>query len=99
MNITVVRNEKELTVILEGRLDTLTSPELEEKLDELLHDVEKLVFDFEMLEYISSAGLRVLACAMDAMEELGGELVVKNVCPDVQDVFEVTGFIEELTIE
>ncbi|MBR5088966.1 MAG: STAS domain-containing protein [Ruminiclostridium sp.] len=99
MTITVNKNGGELTIALDGRLDTLTSPELEEKLDEVLDGIEKLIFDFEKLEYISSAGLRVLAGAMDIMEEQGGKMTVKNVCPDVLDVFEVTGFIEDLTIE
>ena len=99
MTITVNKNGGELTIALEGRLDTLTAPDLEEKLDEVLDGIEKLTFDFEKLEYISSAGLRVLAGAMDIMEEQGGKMVVKNVCSDVLDVFEVTGFIEDLTIE
>ena len=99
MNITVNKNGKELTVALDGRLDTLTSPDLEEKLDSELDGIEKLIFDFEKLEYISSAGLRVLAGAMDIMDEQGGEMVVKNVCSDVLEVFEVTGFIEDLMIE
>ena len=99
MNITVNKNGSELNIALDGRLDTLTSPDLEKKLDEVLDGVEKLIFDFEKLEYISSAGLRVLAGAMDAMDECGGEMVVKNVCADVLDVFEVTGFIEDLNIE
>ena len=99
MNINVNKNGSELTIALDGRLDTLTSPELEEKLDEVVDGVDKLIFDFAKLEYISSAGLRVLAGAMDAMDEQGGSMVVKNVCSDVLDVFEVTGFIEDLTIE
>ena len=99
MTITVNKNDGELTIALEGRLDTLTAPDLEEKLDEVLDGIEKLTFDFEKLEYISSAGLRVLAGAMDIMEEQGGKMVVKNVCSDILDVFEVTGFIEDLTIE
>ena len=99
MTITVNKNDGELTIALEGRLDTLTAPDLEEKLDEVLDGIEKLTFDFEKLEYISSAGLRVLAGAMEIMEEQGGKMVVKNVCSDVLDVFEVTGFIEDLTIE
>ena len=98
MNITVNKNGKELTVAVDGRLDTLTAPDLEEKLDEVLDDVEKLTFDFEKLEYISSAGLRVLAGAMDIMEEQDGEMFVANVNDDIRDVFEVTGFIEDLNI-
>ena len=98
MTITVNKNGGELTIALDGRLDTLTAPDLEEKLDEVLDDVEKLTFDFEKLEYISSAGLRVLAGAMDIMEEQDGEMFVANVNDDIRDVFEVTGFIEDLNI-
>ena len=98
MNITVNKNGKELTVAVDGRLDTLTAPDLEEKLDEVLDDVEKLTFDFEKLEYISSAGLRVLAGAMDYMDENGGEMFVANANDDIRDVFEVTGFIEDLNL-
>ena len=98
MNITMKKNGTELTIALDGRLDTLTSPELEEKLEPAVEGVEKLIFDLEKLEYISSAGLRVLAASMDAMEEQGGELFVKNACEDVMDVFKVTGFSEELNL-
>ena len=90
--------DSELTVALEGRLDTLTSPELEEKLEPALEGVTKLIFDFEKLEYISSAGLRILLTAMQVMEEQGS-MVVKNVCEEVREVFEITGFIDDLTIE
>ena len=98
MTITMKRDGAELVIALEGRLDTLTAPELEKELEPALEGVEKLVFDFEKLEYISSAGLRVMLAAMQVMEEQG-ELTVKNVCPEVMDVFEVTGFIDDLTIE
>jgi anti-sigma B factor antagonist len=85
-------------VNIKGRLDTLTSPELEEKLEPELEDTEKLIFDFEGLEYISSAGLRVLLSAIKVMEEQG-EMSVKNVRPEVMEVFEVTGFVDFLNIE
>ena len=98
MKITMDRKDKELTVAIEGRLDTLTSPELEEQLDPALNGVEKLIFDFEGLRYISSAGLRVLLTAMQVMEDQG-EMVIRNVCEEVREVFEVTGFIDDLTIE
>ncbi|HBI51697.1 MAG TPA: anti-sigma factor antagonist [Ruminococcaceae bacterium] len=98
MNVTMNRDGNHLTVALEGRLDTLTAPGLEKKLEPALDGVEKLVMDFEKLEYISSAGLRVLLTAMQIMEDQG-EMTVKNVCPEVMDVFEVTGFIDDLTIE
>lgn len=95
MNITLDRNENELTVALEGRLDTLTAPELEDKLEPELDDIEKLVFDFAGLEYISSAGLRVLLAAQKQMDEM----VVTNVRPEVMEVFDLTGFADFLNIE
>jgi len=98
MEITMNRIDNELTVALEGRLDTLTSPELEEKLGSSLQGVEKLIFDFEKLQYISSAGLRVLLSAMQIMEDQG-TMVVRNVCEEVMDVFQITGFVEDLNIE
>ncbi|MEE5993525.1 MAG: STAS domain-containing protein [Oscillospiraceae bacterium] len=98
MKITMNRNGNELIVSLEGRLDTLTAPELEEQLEPALDGVEKLVFDFAELKYISSAGLRVLLTAMQVMEEQG-EMIVKNVTSEVMEIFEVTGFIDDLNIE
>lgn len=98
MTITMTRNESELIVAVEGRLDTLTSPELEEKLEPALKDVKKLIFDFAQLRYISSAGLRVLLTAMQIMEEQG-EMIVRNVSNDIMDIFEVTGFAEDLNFE
>ncbi|MBR4509898.1 MAG: STAS domain-containing protein [Ruminococcus sp.] len=98
MTVNIIRNGTELTAAIEGRLDTLTAPEFEEKLEPELEDTEKLVLDLAELEYISSAGLRVLLSAMKVMEEQG-EMVLRNVRPDVMDVFEVTGFIDMLNIE
>lgn len=98
MKVTMNRNGNELIVSLEGRLDTLTSPKLEEQLGPALDGVEKLVFDFAELKYISSAGLRVLLTAMQVMEEQG-EMIVKNVTSEVMEIFEVTGFIDYLNIE
>ena len=98
MKITMTRNEKELTVALEGSLDTITSPELEEQLTPALEGVEMLIFELKELEYMSSAGLRVLLTAMQTMDEQG-EMVVRNVCPTVMEVFEITGFAEALNIE
>ena len=98
MTVNIIRNGTELTAAIEGRLDTLPAPEFEEKLEPELEDTEKLVLDLAELEYISSAGLRVLLSAMKIMEEQG-EMVLRNVRPDVMDVFEVTGFIDMLNIE
>ena len=98
MNITMTRNEKELTVALEGRLDTLTSPQLEEKLKPEFNNTDKLVFDFTQLKYISSAGLRIMLSSMQAMQSKGG-MTVKNVSPEIMEIFEVTGFVDILNIE
>ena len=98
MEIKTTRNDSELMVALSGRLDTLTSPELEDKLDEELEGVERLIFDLGELEYISSAGLRVLLGAYKMMEEYNG-MLIRNVTEPVMDVFEVTGFSDVLDIE
>lgn len=94
----MIKNDKELTVLVSGRLDTLTSPELEEKLEDSLEGIEKLIFDFKELEYISSAGLRMMLTAMQIMDEQG-EMVVRNVNNEIMDIFNVTGFIDDLNVE
>ena len=100
MKINITRNGNELTVALEGRLDTLTSPDLEEELeDKLDDDVEMLIFDFSGLEYISSAGLRVLVGAAQVMDEHVGDMVIRNLSVPVRDVFDVTGFSDAFDIE
>ena len=97
MTITKELNGTDLKIALEGRLDTMTAPELEAELKNLA-DVESLTMDFSKLEYISSAGLRVLLSAHKAMSAKGG-MKVTNVNEIVQEVFEVTGFADILTIE
>ena len=99
MKINIKRNGNELTVALEGRLDTLTSPDLEEELEDKLDDVEMLIFDFSGLEYISSAGLRVLVGAAQAIDENDGDMVIRNLSVPVRDVFDVTGFSDAFDIE
>lgn len=86
-----------LTVRIEGRLDTVTAPELERELGEL-NDVKDLVFDMQNLEYISSAGLRVILKAQKIMNSKGAMKLV-NVSDGVMEVFEITGFADILTIE
>jgi len=98
LNIIKEQNDKNLVVALDGRLDTNTSPNLEEELKATLPSVEDLVFDLTKLEYISSAGLRVLLSAQKTMNKQGS-MVVKNVSEAVKEVFEVTGFSDILTIE
>ena len=87
-----------LTVALEGRLDTTTAPKLEEELRSSVDGITRLVFDVEKLEYISSAGLRVLL-AMQKLMNQQGEMVLQNVNEAVMEVFEVTGFSDILRIE
>ena len=91
-------NGTELTVTIVGRLDTTTAPELETALKESFEGVEKLVLDFAFLEYLSSAGLRVLLAAQKVMNKQG-EMIIKNVNETINEIFEVTGFIDILTIE
>ena len=91
-------NGTSLTLFLEGRLDTTTSPELETVLKESLDGVTELIFDFEKLEYISSAGLRVLLSAQKKMNSQGTMKVV-HVAEIIMEIFEVTGFSDILTIE
>ena len=98
MIITANKNGNVLEVALDGRLDTMTSPELEKELNEQLDEAEALVFDFANVEYISSAGLRVLLSAHKKMVTKGG-MTVKNVHEIVREVFEVTGFTDILNIE
>ena len=86
-----------LTILLEGRLDTTTSPSLEQELKQDLDSITELIFDFEKLEYISSAGLRILLAAQKVMNKQGS-MVVKNVNEIIDEVFEVTGFSDVLTI-
>ena len=98
MTITKELNGTELKIALEGRLDTMTAPELEAELNQSLGSAESLTLDFSKLEYISSAGLRVLLSAHKAMVSKGG-MKVTNVNEIVREVFEVTGFTDILTIE
>ena len=98
MTIEKNMNATELTVSVAGRLDTTTAPELEAVLKESYEGVEKLVLDFTALEYLSSAGLRVLLSAQKIMNKQG-EMIIRNVNETINEIFEVTGFIDILTIE
>ena len=98
MTITKKTDGTALEIALEGRLDTMTAPELEEELRQSYEGADSLTMDFSKLEYISSAGLRVLLSAHKAMSAKGG-MTVKNVNEIVREVFEVTGFSDILTIE
>ena len=98
MTINKIKNGEELTVALTGRLDTTTAPELDEVLKAELGGVTALIVDLEKLEYISSAGLRVLLSAQKTMNKQGS-MKVKNVSEEINEIFEVTGFTDILTIE
>ena len=98
MNIVKTQNGNALNIALEGRLDTTTAPELEQELKYALNDVDQLTLDFSKLDYISSAGLRVLLSAHKVMSKKGGMKVV-NVNEIVNEVFDVTGFADILDIE
>lgn len=98
MKITKNMNGTTLEVALEGRLDTTTAPDLEQELKNSLDAATTLTFDFSKLDYISSAGLRVLLSAHKTMSKKGG-MKVTNVNEIVSEVFEVTGFADILTIE
>ena len=98
MKITATRNDSELTLALEGRLDTTTAPQLEALLQKELPGTSALALDFGALEYISSAGLRVLLMAQKAMNKQGS-MCLCNVNETVNEVFEITGFTDILTIK
>lgn len=99
MKINKKAEGSKLTIALEGRLDTTTAPQLEQEIMTSVSgmDVDELVFDMKKLEYISSAGLRVLLASQKIMNKQG-EMFVENVCPEIMEIFEVTGFVDILTI-
>ena len=98
LNITKKREGETLIVAMEGRLDTNTAPEFQSELEPLLGDISKLVLDCVNLIYISSAGLRVLLTFVQELEENGKTMELCNVNDIIHDVFDVTGFLEILTI-
>lgn len=98
MNIKEIRTDKSLTVELEGRLDTLSAPELDEFMDKQYPSIDELVFDLKDLDYISSSGLRVMLKAQKAMQNKGG-VKIRNANKLVKGVFSVTGFDSVLCVE
>ncbi len=98
MTINKKQNGNELVLALSGRLDTTTVGELDALLANGLDGVSKLVFDFAGLDYISSAGLRSLLSAQKKMNSQG-EMIIKNVNEIVSEIFDITGFVDILTIE
>lgn len=97
MTVTTTKNEGTLNVALSGRLDTTTAPQLEKILGEELGGIDNLAFDFKELEYISSAGLRILLSAQKKMNTQG-KMTITNVCDEISEVFVITGFSDILTI-
>lgn len=98
MNVIKESSGSQLTLRIQGRLDTTTAPQLETELKASVEGVTELVLDLAELAYISSAGLRVVLMAQKIMNKQGA-MVVRNVDPNVLEVFEVTGFSDILTIE
>ncbi len=98
LNIEKTQEDNALVVTLDGRLDTTTAPELEEVLQASYPDVDTLTLDLDKLEYLSSAGLRVLLSAQKHMSKKGG-MTVTHVNETIMEIFEITGFSDILTIE
>ncbi|MBQ0099715.1 MAG: STAS domain-containing protein [Firmicutes bacterium] len=98
MVITKKQNDKELTINVQGRLDTTTAPNLEAEIDASLSGIQSLIFDFNGLEYVSSAGLRVILKAQKIMN-VQGSMKLINVIDDIREVFDITGFSDILTVE
>ena len=98
MEISKKSQGNSLEIAVSGRLDTTTAPMLEAELKRSIEGVEELDFDFSALEYLSSAGLRVLLAAQKVMNKQG-KMVIRHVNETIMEVFEITGFSEILTIE
>ena len=99
MEVKFNKQDSSLTVTISGNIDTVTAPELDSKLQENITGVKDLVLDFAAVDYISSAGLRVILMTNQLMEDVDGNMTVKNVNEDVRDVFEMTGFDSLLNLE
>ena len=98
MTIDVKKTTDQVTIEVAGRLDTTTAPALEKAISESIQEEKHLILDFKALEYISSAGLRVLLGTQKKMQKIGS-MKLKNVCTEVMEIFEMTGFADILTIE
>ncbi len=98
MNIEKIVNGENINLNIGGRLDTQTAPQLENELNTLLEGCKDLTFDMANLEYVSSAGLRVILKAQKVMNTQGS-MKLKNVNEDIMEIFEITGFLDILTIE
>ena len=98
MHIKLINRGEEGELLLEGRLDSTTAPEVEEIVLQMVDRFDKIILNMAQLEYISSAGLRVLLGAQKKMQKIGS-MTLKNVCEEVMEVFEITGFADILVIE
>lgn len=98
MTISKVQEGDRLIIELEGQLDTLTAPVLEQEIGSISIEIKSLVFNFKYLDYISSSGLRVILVFQKLMNKQGG-MVIQNVNEMIMDIFETTGFVDILTIE
>ena len=98
MTIEIKKNTEETIIEVVGRLDTVTAPALDKAVNEDIGDTTNLVIDVKGMEYISSAGLRVILSAQKKMQKIGSMKVI-NVCEEVMEVFEMTGFADILVIE
>ena len=98
MTIEIKKNQEETIIKIVGRLDTITAPALDKTINEDIGDTKNLVLDVKGMEYISSAGLRVLLAAQKKMQKIGSMKVI-NVCEEGMEVFEMTGFADILVIE
>lgn len=99
MTINVAKNGSVVTISPEGRIDSVTAPEFGKSVETNIAGMKSLVIDFAKLEYISSAGLRVLLSSKKAMDAAGGDMKLKNVGDAIMDVLNITGFVDLLTIE
>lgn len=99
MTVPKIKSDSGITVAMTGRLDTTTAPELEAELADELSAVKELVVDLSGLEYVSSAGLRVFLMTQKQMNRQGSTMIVKNVAPEIKEVFDLTGFSDFLTIQ
>lgn len=98
MTIKAEKTENGILLEIEGRIDTLTSPELQEEILKAFQKSDRLLLDFKMVEYISSAGLRALLVGEKTAKSKGGSMRIENIAPSIADVFKVTGFDNILTI-
>ena len=98
MNIEVKKATNEIIIKVLGRLDTTTAPTLDKTINDNIIDTNNLILDLNELTYISSAGLRVLLSAQKKMQKTGS-MIVKNVCEEIMEIFDMTGFTDILTIE